>query len=109
MTDTRTTMCATRKRSLLLICVCALLLSLSCTSNPSAPQPPPPRGARQIQEPTGGARPSVEEAEDGQWVMPAKNYASTRYSGLDEINAGNVKDLKVAWTFSTGVNRGQEA
>jgi PQQ-dependent dehydrogenase (methanol/ethanol family) len=41
--------------------------------------------------------------------MPAKDYASTRYSGLEEINAGNVKNLKVAWTFSTGVNRGQEA
>jgi PQQ-dependent dehydrogenase (methanol/ethanol family) len=41
--------------------------------------------------------------------MPAKDYASTRYSGLEEINTGNVKNLKVAWTFSTGVNRGQEA
>lgn len=47
--------------------------------------------------------------EDGQWLMPAKNYSSTRFSGLDQINAGNVKDLKVAWTFSTGVDRGQEA
>ena len=41
--------------------------------------------------------------------MPAKNYASTRFSGLSEINTENVKNLKVAWTFSTGVNRGQEA
>jgi PQQ-dependent dehydrogenase (methanol/ethanol family) len=41
--------------------------------------------------------------------MPAKNYASTRYSGLDQINTGNVSNLKSAWTFSTGVNRGQEA
>jgi glucose dehydrogenase len=41
--------------------------------------------------------------------MPAKNYASTRFSELNAINAKNVKDLKVAWTFSTGVNRGQEA
>ena len=41
--------------------------------------------------------------------MPAKNYASTRYSGLNEINTENVKNLKIAWTFSTGVNRGQEA
>ena len=47
--------------------------------------------------------------EDGQWTMPAKNYASTRFSGLDEINAANVKSLQVAFTFSTGVNRGQEA
>jgi PQQ-dependent dehydrogenase (methanol/ethanol family) len=41
--------------------------------------------------------------------MPAKNYASTRFSGLSEINVDTVKNLKVAWTFSTGVNRGQEA
>ena len=31
--------------------------------------------------------------DDGQWVMPAKNYSSTRFSGLDEINAGNVSKL----------------
>jgi PQQ-dependent dehydrogenase (methanol/ethanol family) len=55
------------------------------------------------------APPPFTEAEDGQWIMPAKNYASTRFSGLDEINTENVKNLKVAWTFSTGVNRGQEA
>src|SRR5437868_5339592 len=49
------------------------------------------------------------ESDDGQWVMPAKNYASTRFSGLDQINIGNAINLKAAWTFSTGVNRGQEA
>ncbi|MET0069221.1 MAG: lanthanide-dependent methanol dehydrogenase XoxF5 [Candidatus Thiodiazotropha sp.] len=42
------------------------------------------------------------------WVMPNGNYASTRYSELDQINAKNVKDLRVAWTFSTGVLRGHE-
>jgi PQQ-dependent dehydrogenase (methanol/ethanol family) len=42
------------------------------------------------------------------WVMPNGNYSSTRYSALDQINAGNAKDLKVAWTFSTGVLRGHE-
>jgi lanthanide-dependent methanol dehydrogenase len=45
---------------------------------------------------------------DKEWTMPNKNAASTRYSTLDEINAGNVKNLKVAWTFSTGVLRGHE-
>jgi PQQ-dependent dehydrogenase (methanol/ethanol family) len=48
-------------------------------------------------------------AEDGEWPMAAKNYANTRYSELAEIDTKNAKDLKVAWTFSTGVNRGQEA
>ncbi|MEZ5932167.1 MAG: methanol/ethanol family PQQ-dependent dehydrogenase [Alphaproteobacteria bacterium] len=43
-----------------------------------------------------------------QWVMPLGNYSSTRYSELDQINKGNVGDLQVAWTFSTGVLRGHE-
>ena len=49
------------------------------------------------------------QADDGQWVMPAKNYASTRFSGLNQITAQNVSNLKVAWTFSTGHTRGEEA
>jgi PQQ-dependent dehydrogenase (methanol/ethanol family) len=53
--------------------------------------------------PTGGS------AEDGQWLMPAKNYASTRYSGLDQITTANVKSLRLAWTFTTNVRRGHEA
>lgn len=46
---------------------------------------------------------------DGDWTMPAKDFASTRFSRLDQISTKNVKDLKVAWTFSVGVERGQEA
>ena len=45
---------------------------------------------------------------DKEWSMPNKNYASTRFSTLNEITTGNVKDLKVAWSFSTGVLRGHE-
>jgi len=48
-------------------------------------------------------------ADDAQWLMPAKNYAGTRYSELDEINAATVRDLKVAFAFAIGINRGQEA
>jgi PQQ-dependent dehydrogenase (methanol/ethanol family) len=47
--------------------------------------------------------------DDAQWVMPAKNYASTRYSGLNQINTANVNKLHVAWTVSTGHDRGHEA
>ncbi|MDQ2777830.1 MAG: methanol/ethanol family PQQ-dependent dehydrogenase [Acidobacteriota bacterium] len=49
------------------------------------------------------------QPDDGQWVMAPKNYASTRYSSQDQINTGNVKNLKLAWTFSTGASRGHEA
>jgi PQQ-dependent dehydrogenase (methanol/ethanol family) len=48
-------------------------------------------------------------AQDGEWRMPAKDHASTRYSSLAEINAANVKDLRVAFSFKTGVERGHEA
>ena len=41
--------------------------------------------------------------------MPGKNYQGFRFSGLTEITPDNVKHLKVAWTFSTGVEKGQEA
>lgn len=47
--------------------------------------------------------------DDSQWTMAAKDYANTRFSGLDQINADNVKNLQVAWIFSTGLNRGHEA
>jgi lanthanide-dependent methanol dehydrogenase len=43
-----------------------------------------------------------------QWVSPTGDYANTRYSKLNQINAGNVGKLQVAWTFSTGVLRGHE-
>jgi lanthanide-dependent methanol dehydrogenase len=42
------------------------------------------------------------------WVMPAKDYANTRYSTLNQINSSNVGKLQVAWTFSSGVLRGHE-
>src|SRR6201988_5211606 len=42
------------------------------------------------------------------WVMPAGDYANTRYSKLNQITAANVGKLQVAWTFSTGGLRGHE-
>ena len=43
-----------------------------------------------------------DQPDDGQWTMAAKNYASTRFSTLTDINTGTVKNLKLAWTFSNG-------
>src|SRR5690606_27585082 len=47
--------------------------------------------------------------DDAQWIMPAKNYAATRFSGLAQIDRDNVSELAVAWTFSTGTTSGFEA
>jgi PQQ-dependent dehydrogenase (methanol/ethanol family) len=50
----------------------------------------------------------VPVAEDGQWVMASRDYANTRFSGLAQIHAGNVRELKLAWTFSDGNPFGHE-
>lgn len=87
------------------ILLAALLGSIAaCSPAPKQQQLAPTRKAF-----TPPAQPYKTDEEDGQWQMPAKNYASTRFSGLSEINTGNVNNLKVAWTFSTGVVRGHEA
>jgi PQQ-dependent dehydrogenase (methanol/ethanol family) len=47
--------------------------------------------------------------DDGQWTMPSKNYASTRFSSLTEITPQNVAHLTPQFSFSLAVNKGQEA
>jgi len=42
------------------------------------------------------------------WAHPRGNHTNQAYSTLAQINKGNVKNLKAAWTFATGVNRGHE-
>src|SRR2546427_290232 len=46
--------------------------------------------------------------DDGQWTMPAKNNAATRYSGLSLITPANARRLHPVWNFSTGVLGGHE-
>ena len=48
-------------------------------------------------------------AGDGDWPMAAHDYASTRYSALAEVTTANVGQLKLAWTFSTSIDKGHEA
>ena len=60
--------------------------------------------------PTTAVRPAAAfPSEDGEWRMAAKDYANTRFSGLDEVHLGNVGRLRIAWSFSTGIAAGHEA
>jgi PQQ-dependent dehydrogenase (methanol/ethanol family) len=56
------------------------------------------------------ANPDVTKAaaDPNNWALQQGDYAGWRYSKLDQINTDNVKDIKVAWQFSTGVLRGHE-
>lgn len=43
-------------------------------------------------------------AQDGQWTSYAGDKGSTKYSTLDQIDRDNVKDLQVAWRWSSPDN-----
>jgi PQQ-dependent dehydrogenase (methanol/ethanol family) len=55
------------------------------------------------------APPAASPVDDGNWSMPGKDYASTRFSALNQINPGNVSKLALSFTFSTGTTKGFEA
>jgi PQQ-dependent dehydrogenase (methanol/ethanol family) len=44
----------------------------------------------------------------GEWVTPAKDFASTRFSSLNQITTGNVQTLKEVWSYTTGIKDGHE-
>jgi PQQ-dependent dehydrogenase (methanol/ethanol family) len=51
---------------------------------------------------------SAHAQRSGDWTMPARDYASTRFSDLSQITPANAKKLQNVWTFSTGVLGGHE-
>ena len=91
--------------SLRLLHYAALSLAVAACGGGQTPSAGPENAGTAARAP--GAQPI--EADDGQWIMAPKNYASTRFSGLNDINTENVKNLRLAWTFSTGQVAGHEA
>jgi PQQ-dependent dehydrogenase (methanol/ethanol family) len=91
----------------------AILTTLALFAGCTNESPPPSRAPASSDAPPvvpSALRPDWEPApDDGQWTMPARDYASTRFSNQTEINTGNVGNLTLAWTFTTGVTKGHEA
>ena len=71
-------------------------------SNAPAAPAPPSSGPR-------ASLPAWVPPDSGDWTRAAKDYANSRYSALTEITTGNAKDLRLAFSFSTGVEKGHEA
>jgi PQQ-dependent dehydrogenase (methanol/ethanol family) len=84
----------------------ALLVACGRDSTTSVEPPQRPVGAARGQ-PAPSSNPFPDDS--GDWVRPAKDFASTRYSALDQITTDTVKQLGVKSTFSTGVPKGHEA
>lgn len=51
----------------------------------------------------------LKSPEPGNWLQIRGNYAGWGHSPLDHINTKNVKQLQVAWVFSTGAGAAHEA
>jgi PQQ-dependent dehydrogenase (methanol/ethanol family) len=50
----------------------------------------------------------VSPSPNGDWELPAGDYAHTRFSPLAQINTGNVSGLKVSSSMNTGIPHGYE-
>ena len=46
---------------------------------------------------------------ESDWTMPARDFASTRFSPLQDINVANARTLRLAWSLPLGAERGEEA
>jgi len=87
------------------------------TPDPAAPNlpgetdasPAPPSASPPLDQTAKPAAPAFATPGGAEWPIPGANTGLTRYSELSDINASNVGKLKVAFTFSMGVDRGQES
>lgn len=96
-----------------LLLLIALASSLGACEEEAGPEPGQSRDG-QPAAPAGtelmpSAGPAELASDPGEWPMPARDYASTRFSELDQIDTTNVGDLEVAWTMSTNNDQGHEA
>jgi quinohemoprotein ethanol dehydrogenase len=106
-----------------LLAALALLFTFACGGEGEAPptvppeaQAPPRAGAPSPRERAQAAAAAVDSARlleapsrPADWIMHGGTYSEQRYSPLDQIDADNVGDLGLAWSFDTGSHRGLEA
>jgi len=89
------------------VVACAGLQACKNNQQPTSSAPvqtgPLPGGAHAV--PAAAAFPR----DDGNWVMPGKDYAASRFSALNQITPANVSKLALSFTFSTATTKGYEA
>src|SRR4051812_589117 len=92
--------------------VAGLALLTGCnrsTASGHAEAPQPATDTRQALAAGRAVAPAAASpVDDGQWTMPSKDYANTRFSGLTQIDKANVGQLQLALSFTSGTTQGQE-
>src|SRR5690242_17829271 len=93
--------------SVIAVVACAGLQA--CNKNQPGPSSEPIESGRLSNGPHALPDPAASPPDDGNWVMPGKDYGSTRFSGLNQITPANVGKLAPQFTFSTATTHGYEA
>jgi quinohemoprotein ethanol dehydrogenase len=101
------------------IAIIALGAVLGACSPPVAPPPaappaaPPPSAQPPVAKPAAAvdaARLIAADSEPGNWMAPGRTYSEQHFSPLKNIDAGNVKQLGLAWSYDLDTaHRGQES
>jgi PQQ-dependent dehydrogenase (methanol/ethanol family) len=94
-------------RPLSLAIICAALFGSFSACERAAPQPGAARDAWAPPPQAPDVR-FISEVPNGEWRLPAGDYANTRYSPLARINTGNVSGLRIVTSLSTGIPHGHE-
>ena len=83
-------------------------LALAALASSVAAQTPAERAATAVKK-VNGAFIQANAAKTPDWPSYGLDYAETRYSRLDKINAKNVKQLGLVWSYDLESTRGVEA
>ena len=89
-----------------LLAALALALSLQATAQAAKPDAAPTRKAAAKVD---GASIRANAAHTRDWPTIGLDHAETRFSKLVHVNAGNVKDLGLVWSYNLESTRGVEA
>jgi PQQ-dependent dehydrogenase (methanol/ethanol family) len=85
------------------------LALVGCNRASNAPPTQPTESAAIAGGPHALPPAAASPADDGNWTMPGKDFAATRFSALNQITPANVAKLSVTSTFSTATTHGYEA
>ncbi len=95
-----------------LVAAGALMLAAGTVAAQGAPQGPPkgsPEHASAATKRVNAAFFKANAARTPDWPSYGLDYAETRFSKLDQVNAANVKDLGLVWSYNLESNRGVQA
>jgi alcohol dehydrogenase (cytochrome c) len=85
------------------VCLAAMLPAMALFAQEGSPQAATTRNL------SGATFDTAPGDPPGEWHSQARDYANTRYSPLQQIDARNVGKLRIAWTFSDGTLHGHES